>query len=89
VYFSVLEAMNNVAKYAHAKTTTISLAQRNGSLEFHVVDDGRGFDPATTERGTGLQGISDRVDAIGGEVRVESAPGAGTTVSGSVPVDGA
>jgi signal transduction histidine kinase len=86
VYFSVLEAMNNVAKYAQATTTTISLAQRNGSLEFRVVDDGRGFDPKTTERGTGLQGISDRLDAIGGEVRVETAPGAGTTVSGSVPV---
>jgi signal transduction histidine kinase len=89
VYFSVLEAMNNVAKYAHARAVMISLAQRNGSLEFRVEDDGQGFDPATTERGTGLQGISDRVDAIGGEVRVESAPGAGTRVTGSVPVDGA
>jgi signal transduction histidine kinase len=86
VYFTVLEAMNNVAKYAQARTTTISLAQRNGALEFRVEDDGRGFDPAATARGTGLQGITDRLDAIGGRVRVDSSPGAGTTVSGSVPV---
>jgi signal transduction histidine kinase len=86
VYFSVLEAMNNVAKYAQARSTTISLAQRNGSLEFRVADDGAGFDPVATARGTGLQGITDRLDAIGGLVRVDSSPGAGTTVSGSVPV---
>jgi signal transduction histidine kinase len=89
IYFSVLEAMNNVAKYAEAGSTEISLAQHNGSLEFTVRDDGRGFDPGVTTHGTGLQGIVDRLDAIGGAVTVESAPGAGTSVRGFVPVEAA
>lgn len=85
VYFTVLEAMNNVAKYAEATSADVSLAQRNGSLEFTVHDDGRGFDPAATGYGTGLQGIADRLDAVGGTLRIESAPGRGTTISGAVP----
>ena len=85
VYFTVLEAMNNVAKYAEASAAEIALAQRNGSLEFAVHDDGRGFDPDATGYGTGLQGIADRLDAVGGTLRIESAPGAGTTISGAVP----
>ena len=87
VYFSVLEAMNNVAKYADAVRAEITLAQRNGSLEFTVRDDGRGFDPAATTHGTGLQGIADRLDAIGGSMRVESVPGAGTTLIGVVSAE--
>ncbi|MDQ3209818.1 MAG: sensor histidine kinase, partial [Actinomycetota bacterium] len=87
VYFSVLEAMNNIAKYAEAAGIEISLAQRNGSLEFGVRDDGRGFDIAATSQGTGLQGIVDRIDAIGGTLVIESSPGVGTSVSGSVPGD--
>ena len=85
VYFSVLEAMNNVAKYADAGSADISLEQRNGSLEFTVRDDGRGFDLATTTRGMGLQGMTDRIDAIGGTLTIESRPGTGTTVHGKVP----
>ena len=87
VYFSVLEAMNNVAKYADATATEISLSQRNGSLEFTVRDDGRGFDPARTTHGTGLQGIVDRIDAIGGRLTIESKPGAGTTLVGVVTAE--
>ncbi|MGZ8805293.1 MAG: histidine kinase, partial [Microbacterium sp.] len=87
VYFSVLEAMNNVAKYAGATATEISLSQRNGSLEFTVRDNGRGFDPKASGYGTGLQGIADRLDAIGGTIRIESAPGAGTTLKGSITTE--
>jgi signal transduction histidine kinase len=86
VYFSCLEALQNIAKYAGASRATISLAHRNGSLEFAVIDDGAGFDVAAVERGTGLQGMADRIDAIGGTFGVESHPGGGTTVRGSVPV---
>ena len=88
VYFSVLEAMNNVAKYAEASATEISLAQRNGSLDFSVRDDGCGFDPGAASRGTGLLGIEDRLDAIGGSLRIETAPHEGVTLRGSVPVRG-
>ncbi|MGH2629639.1 MAG: sensor histidine kinase [Actinomycetota bacterium] len=86
VYFSCLEALQNVVKYAQASRVTISLGQRNGSLEFAVADDGRGLDAAGVMHGSGLQGISDRIDAIGGSVTIESSPGAGTTVTGAVPV---
>jgi signal transduction histidine kinase len=86
VYFSCLEALQNVAKYASASSATIRLAQRNGSLEFAVSDDGTGFDPDVVGRGSGLQGMADRLDAIGGELAVESSPGSGTIVRGSVPI---
>ncbi len=85
VYFCALEALNNVAKYAEAATTTITLSQENGRLTFTVRDDGKGFEPDASERGTGLQGMADRLDALGGELRVESRPGRGTTVTGTVP----
>jgi signal transduction histidine kinase len=86
VYFSCLEALQNVAKYSEATAATVLLAQRNGTLNFTVSDDGRGFDPAAAERGSGLQGIADRLAALGGTFEVRSAPGEGTTVSGSLPV---
>jgi signal transduction histidine kinase len=88
VYFCTLEALNNVAKYAEASRAVVRLSQRDGHVEFVVDDDGRGFDARATSYGTGLQGMSDRLDAIGGELVVESQPGAGSTVSGRVPVGG-
>ena len=87
VYFCVLEALNNVAKYAGATQASVDLASTNGSLTFAVTDDGQGFDPGSVEHGTGLQGMADRVDAIGGDLRIESAPGRGTTITGHVPVE--
>jgi signal transduction histidine kinase len=87
VYFSCLEALQNVAKYAQASAATVRLAQANGSLTFEVTDDGRGFDPAAAERGSGLQGIADRLAALGGILTVRSAPGEGTTIAGSLPVE--
>jgi signal transduction histidine kinase len=86
VYFCTLEALNNVAKYADAATAEIRLSQENGVLSFSVLDDGRGFDTTIASTGTGLQGMADRIDAVGGELSVESAPGRGTTVAGRIPV---
>jgi len=86
VYFSVLEALQNAAKYSEANRVTVSLEQRNGTLDFVVVDDGHGFDAAATMYGTGLQGIADRLGALDGALEVRSAPGSGTTVSGRLPV---
>ena len=85
VYFCALEALNNVAKYAEASHATVSLAQQNGRLTFAVADDGRGFDPEDTGLGTGLQGMADRLAAIGGDLEIESSPGEGTTVRGRIP----
>ena len=85
VYFSALEGLQNVAKYANATSVEVRLAATGSGLRFEVRDDGTGFDPSNTGYGTGLQGISDRLSALGGSMRVVSAPGAGTTVSGEIP----
>jgi signal transduction histidine kinase len=86
VYFSVLEALQNVAKYAEATCAVVRLVQSDGERAFEVADDGRGFDPARTTYGTGLQGIADRLAALDGSLEVRSTPGAGTTLLGRVPV---
>jgi len=88
VYFSALEALQNAAKYAGASRAIVRLRRSSGAVAFTVADDGTGFDPAATGYGSGLQGIADRLGALDGEVEVTSRPGAGTTVSGRVPVDG-
>jgi signal transduction histidine kinase len=88
VYFSCLEALQNVARYAQASHAAIHLAQVDGALTFEIADDGVGFDPAITTRGTGLQGIADRLAALGGTLTVRSAPGDGTTVAGRLPIGG-
>ena len=85
VYFSCLEALQNVAKYAQASNATIELRLEASTFSFAVSDDGCGFDTNTVS-GSGLQGVTDRLAAIGGTFEVESAPGAGTTVSGRVPI---
>jgi len=85
VCFSALEALNNVAKYSEASHASIRL-EAGAELRFRVSDDGVGFDPRTTGYGTGVQGMVDRVEAVGGALRIESSPGSGTTVSGAIPV---
>jgi signal transduction histidine kinase len=89
VYFCALEALQNVAKYADADRTVIHLSQSNGSLSFEVIDEGRGFDPDAVATGSGLQGMADRLAAVGGSLEIRSAPGRGTTVAGRVPVTAA
>jgi signal transduction histidine kinase len=86
VYFSCLEALQNVAKYAEASSATIHLSSLDG-LVFEIRDDGVGFDTSTTPLGSGLQGIADRVAAIGGTIEVRSSPGRGTTITGRIPVE--
>jgi signal transduction histidine kinase len=86
VYFCTLEALNNVAKYSGATRAEVRLAQTSGELTFEIIDDGAGFDPAKTGYGTGLQGMADRLDALGGRIDVRSARGSGTTITGVVPL---
>ena len=89
VYFCCLEALQNVAKYAGASGAFIRLVDDDGHLRFEVEDDGNGFDPTSTHYGTGLQGMADRLEAIGGTIEIRSAPAEGTTVAGHVPARGA
>ena len=86
VYFCVLEALQNVQKYAEASEATVRLVDNEGTLAFEVADDGAGFDATTARKGTGLTNMSDRAEALGGNVRVESQLGAGTRVCGTLPV---
>ena len=85
VYFSCLEALQNVAKYASASRVGVSIVQRDGHLVFTVTDDGRGFDPNEIGYGTGLQGIADRLGALEGALSVTAAPGSGATIEGRLP----
>jgi signal transduction histidine kinase len=85
-YFCILEALQNIAKHAHASRVTVALACLDRHLEFAVTDDGAGFDMTPATQGTGLQGMTDRLAAAGGILRIRSAPGSGTTISGTLPV---
>ena len=86
IYFCCLEALQNVTKYAHATRASVVLKEREGELTFVVQDDGRGFDPTTTSKGSGTQNMSDRLEALGGSLGVASSPGQGTTITGRIPV---
>ncbi|MGH2661647.1 MAG: GAF domain-containing sensor histidine kinase [Actinomycetota bacterium] len=87
-YFCVLEALQNIVKYADASRAVVRLTEEGGRLVFSVQDDGRGFDSATTPKGSGLQNMTDRLEALGGSVEVASSPGSGTNVTGRIPVGG-
>jgi signal transduction histidine kinase len=86
VYFCVLEALQNIAKYAEAEAVILRLHEEGGLLHFEVRDDGRGFDPSTTEKGAGSQNMVDRLEALDGHLEIHSAPGEGTSVQGTIPV---
>jgi signal transduction histidine kinase len=86
VYFCCLEAMQNVQKYAGAGRATIRLREVDGGLNFEVDDDGAGFDAATQKKGSGLQNMEDRLDALGGALQLRSAPSHGTVVTGRLPL---
>jgi len=84
LYFVAAEALTNVAKYARASTATVTLRRDGQWAEIAVADDGvGGVDP---EHGSGLRGLADRVEALGGRLTVASAPGKGTTVRARVPI---
>ena len=82
-YFVACEALANAVKHADATSVTISAARRNGTLVVEVADDGVGG--ASLNGGSGLRGLSDRVEAHGGRLRIESPPGGGTRVIGELP----
>jgi signal transduction histidine kinase len=85
LYFSILEALQNAAKHANASAAHVTLRRDGQFLVFTVEDDGKGFDQAKTPMGTGMQGMSDRMAALGGTIEIISAPGRGTRVTGRVP----
>jgi signal transduction histidine kinase len=83
VYYVTSEAITNAIKHARATRIDVRIARSNGHLAVRVTDDGRGG--ATLTAGSGLAGLSDRVNAIGGALALQSAAGCGTTVEARVP----
>jgi signal transduction histidine kinase/PAS domain-containing protein len=85
VYYVVSEALTNTAKHAHASAVSITVKERDRVLELSIHDDGcGGADPT---RGTGLVGLTDRVNALGGEIDVASPVGRGTTLLVTLPTE--
>jgi signal transduction histidine kinase len=87
VYFCVLEALQNIQKYAGASRATVRIRADDGALSFEIEDDGRGFDATSMRRGAGLTNMADRLDALGGGVEIDSAPGQGTRLRGRLPLE--
>jgi signal transduction histidine kinase len=82
-YFVVSEALTNVAKYAQASAVIVALARSDETLVVEVRDNGVGGVKANT--GSGLRGLADRVEALGGQLSVRSPAGVGTTVRAEIP----
>ena len=83
-FYVVSEALANVAKYASASRARVDLDRDDGLLVVEVSDDGVGG--ANAAGGTGLRGLADRVEALGGRLRVSSERGRGTTVRAELPL---
>jgi len=82
-YYLVGEALTNVAKYADATTARVRVLAGDATVTVEVTDDGRGgADPAG---GSGLRGLADRVEALGGTLEIDSPRGAGTSLRATIP----
>ena len=82
-YFVASEALANVVKYAHASAATVNFRPTGTGVMIEITDDGVGG--ADPERGSGLRGLADRVEALDGRLRVSSPPGAGTVITAELP----
>ena len=82
-YFIVSEALANITKHAHAQSATVTVAPLGRRVVIQIVDDGRGG--ANLSRGSGLQGLVDRVGALDGQFTIHSNPGTGTTIRAEIP----
>jgi signal transduction histidine kinase len=82
-YYVVSESLANIAKHARANRATIDVGREGGQMVVEVVDDGIGG--ADTERGSGLRGLADRVEAAGGRLRIWTPRGGGTRVKAELP----
>ena len=83
-YYAVSEALTNAAKHAHASAVDVQVETGDGALHIHVHDDGRGG--ADFGHGSGLVGLKDRIEALGGRLSLHSPPGAGTTMQITLPL---
>jgi signal transduction histidine kinase len=82
-YYVVAEALTNVTRHARARSASVQIVQCDGRLEIEISDDGIGG--ADADRGSGLRGLADRLDAISGSLDVDSPPGDGTRLRAVIP----
>src|SRR4051812_19207990 len=87
VYFVVAESLTNAVKHASASELRVRMRTDTGELRVEIADDGRGGADPDTGHGTGLRGLADRVEALGGRLAVESPVGVGTTVRAVLPLE--
>ena len=85
LYFCILEALQNIQKYAQATSAKVRLREEGDHLCIEIADDGCGFDVSVTIRGNGLTNMEDRLAALGGGLQIESTRGVGTTLRATVP----
>jgi signal transduction histidine kinase len=82
-YYVVAEALTNTARHAHAEEIKVSVKAADGQLDLMIEDDGAGG--ADPSNGSGLIGLVDRVEAVGGHLRVNSPAGVGTSLAATIP----
>lgn len=85
-YFFTAEALNNVLKHSKATSVDVALDVDEHHVKVVVKDDGVGFDPVNHGGGSGIVGLTDRINALGGDMTVSSAPGEGTVVAAQLPI---
>ncbi len=89
IYRIIQESLTNVSRHAEAKDVHVSLiVQQNQALRITIDDDGRGFDAGNVEKGLGLTGMRERMDYMGGEMQIETAPGEGVKITLQIPMQG-
>jgi signal transduction histidine kinase len=84
-YYVASEALTNATKHAHASVVRVDLREQSGTLRLSIRDDGIGG--VDLGRGSGLVGLRDRVEALGGKITIDSAPGTGTSLVATLPID--
>lgn len=87
LFMAVRELLANTAKHARAGLVSVSLVREHDTIRICVADDGRGFDPSAQTNGYGLFSIRERLESLGGNMRIESEPGKGTRVILTAPLE--
>lgn len=87
LFLAAKEALNNIIKHSSATEAELRIAQQGSELHIIIADNGRGFDWKTIRNGNGLGNLRERLKMINGECRIDSQPGAGTTVKFRVPIE--
>ena len=87
IYRIIQEQTNNIIKHAAAKNVNVSITSTDNDLLVRITDDGKGFDPEKKRKGIGVSNMFNRIESFNGEMKIESAPGKGTSVQIKIPLE--